>query len=451
MNQKQKAEQTAAKRMQYIMPLLVPELDPARLIALKKQQALLHHISYRSISRYYENYLKEDFEGLKPKTPVRKTATVLPDNYDLLVEQAVLLRRECPTRSVQDLIRILELEGRVKPGKLKRSTLQHALQKNGYGARQMQMYTAKGSASRRCNKQHRCQLYQGDIKYGPYLPIGPNGSAKQVYLAAFIDDATRYLVAAKFYDNQKVEIIEDSLRTAIMTGGKPEAIFVDNGRQYRSEWLKKACGKLGIKLLFSRPYHPEGKGKIEAFNRRMNAFISEIALEKPQTLAELNEKLDLWVEHYYHTSPHYGLEGRSPLEAFRGDSRPLCFADEATLREAFLHTQEREVDKTGCLSFNGSFYEAGLQFIGRKVEVYYDPTWREEIEIHARGQAPFKVKRLEIGPNCKVHKEAVLPAALPVEAPKSSRLLQSLAKGRTRKKAPLATSYKRLEEVSGHV
>ena len=70
----------------------------------------------------------------------------------------------------------------------------------------------------------------------------------------------------------------------------------------------------------------------------MNAFISEIALEKPQTLAELNEKLDLWVEHYYHTSPHYGLEGRSPLEAFRGDSRPLCFADEATLREAFLHT-----------------------------------------------------------------------------------------------------------------
>ena len=30
MNQKQKAEQTAAKRMQYIMPLLVPELDPAR-------------------------------------------------------------------------------------------------------------------------------------------------------------------------------------------------------------------------------------------------------------------------------------------------------------------------------------------------------------------------------------------------------------------------------------
>jgi len=123
MNQKQKAEQTAAKRMQYIMPLLVPELDPARLIALKKQQALLHHISYRSISRYYENYLKEDFEGLKPKTPERKTATVLPDNYNLLVEQAVLLRRECPTRSVQDLIRILELEGRVKPGKLKRSTL----------------------------------------------------------------------------------------------------------------------------------------------------------------------------------------------------------------------------------------------------------------------------------------------------------------------------------------
>jgi putative transposase len=59
-------------------------------------------------------------------------------------------------------------------------------------------------------------LLQGDIKYGPYLPIGKNGAKKQVSLSAFIDDATRYIVAAKFYENQQVAIIADARRTAVM-------------------------------------------------------------------------------------------------------------------------------------------------------------------------------------------------------------------------------------------
>lgn len=67
-------------------------------------------------------------------------------------------------------------------------------------------------------------LYQGDIKYGPHLPIGKDGAMKQVYLSVFIDDATRYIVAARIYDNQKVDIIEDSLRLAIMHYGKPDHI-----------------------------------------------------------------------------------------------------------------------------------------------------------------------------------------------------------------------------------
>ena len=83
---------------------------------------------------------------------------------------------------------------------------------------------------------------------------------QQVYLSSFIDDATRYIVSAKFYDNQRVEIVEDSLREAIMRYGKPDKIYVDNGKQYRSDWLKKACNRLGIVLLHSRPYHAEGKG-----------------------------------------------------------------------------------------------------------------------------------------------------------------------------------------------
>lgn len=63
------------------------------------------------------------------------------------------------------------------------------------------------------------------------------------------------------------------------------------------------------------------------------------------------------------------------------------------------------VDKTGCISFNGKTYEVGMKLIGRKVEVFYDATWQDEVEIHHKDFAPFKAQRLEIGENCRISKE----------------------------------------------
>jgi len=265
MNKQQTPDDVAASRLRMITPLMDESLDSSQIVELKKKISEKNNLSYRSVSRYLEAYQKDGFAGLRPKTGYKRNQSTLPDNFPDVVEHAIILRRECPTRSVTDIIRILELEEIIKPGTVHRSTLQRHLQAKGFGASQVKLYSKKGAASRRFAKPHRCMLFQGDIKYGPYLPIGKNGAMKQVYLSVFIDDATRYIMAAKFYDNQKVEIIEDSLRTAIMHFGKPDKIFVDNGKQYRSEWLKKACERLGIRLLFSKPYHPEGKGYVKTF------------------------------------------------------------------------------------------------------------------------------------------------------------------------------------------
>ena len=451
MKPKAKPEDVATNRVMMITPLLDASLDPHQLIQRKKEISEKHHVSYRTIDRYYQAYLTKGFEGLKPKISYKQSESTLPENYSEIVEQSIQLRKECPTRSVKDIIKILELESVVPVGMLSRSTLQRHLQASGFGARQVQMYQKKGAASRRFQKQHRGNLYQGDIKYGPYLPIGKDGAKKQVYLSAWIDDATRYIVSAKFYDNQTVDIIEDSLRNAIMRFGKPEAIFVDNGKQYRSEWMKKACAKLWIRLLFAKPYHPEGKGKIEFFNRRMDAFLSEVALDKVETLEQLNQKLDLWINEYYHKNPHYGLGGISPETAFRTDTRPLSFLDVKVCMEAFLHTEEREVDKSGCISFSGKKYEVGLQLMGRKVEVWFDPTWTDEVEIHHKDFEPFKVKELTIGANCGAR--ASLPECYQTTTATSSRLLdglQKLSEGK-QKRTTIATSFRKVKEESTHV
>jgi transposase InsO family protein len=444
MNKKQTPEDVAAKRLSMITPLLEADLDPARMVELKKNISEAHECSYRSISRYLQAYQREGFGGLKPKTGYKRTQDLQVEDFSEILEEAIILRRECPTRSINDIIRILEHEERIKPGSLHRSTLQRHMQAAGFGAAQIRIYTKKGMAARRFAKPNRCMLYQGDIKYGPYLPIGKNGALKQVYLSAFIDDATRYIVSARFYDNQKVDIIEDSLRSAIMHFGKPDKIFVDNGKQYRSEWLKRACERLGIRLLFSKPYHPEGKGKIESFNRRMDAFLSEVALDKPKTLDELNDAPDLWIREYYHKNPHSSLDGLCPEVAFRSDKRSLRFIDAKELAQAFLHSESRRVDKTGCISFEGEKYEVGLSFIGRSVDVHYDPSWRHEVEIHHTDHPPFKAKILTIGENCGIRAE--LPKSMtPIDSP-SSRLLDGLNKAnRTGKtKANAAISFRAL-------
>nr|WP_235885362.1 hypothetical protein [Paenibacillus cymbidii] len=129
-----------------------------------------------------------------PRGRQRVDAVIVP----AVLEQAILLRREVPSRSVRQIIQILEWEGRVKPGEVKRSTLQEKLTQSGYSSRQMRLYESKGVAARRFQKRCRMALAQSDIKYGPYLPIGPSGEKKQVYLVLFEDDASRLVLHGNF-------------------------------------------------------------------------------------------------------------------------------------------------------------------------------------------------------------------------------------------------------------
>jgi len=436
----------ATKRMLMIMPLLEEGLDRHILIQRQKEIAEKHQVSYRTIGRYIDAYRDAGFDGLKPKPIIKEAAGIEPE----VLEMAIELRRECPTRSVADIIRILELEGHIVVGRVHRSSLQRHLQKAGFGAKQLRMYAKTGVAARRFQKEHRCQLWQGDVKYGPYLPVGKKGEKKQVYLAAWIDDCSRYIVSAKFYGNQKVDIVEDSLRAAVTSYGKPDAIYVDNGKIFRSKWLADACAKLGIKLLHAKPYASEAKGKIEAFNRRIDSFMSEAALSGVKTLDELNHKLNIWIEEYYHKNPHSSLSGISPEAAFRSDHRPLRFLSVTLIREAFLHRDTREVDKVGCISFNGQKYEVGMALIGREVEVYSDPSWNDQVEIHHPDFDPFIAKVLEIGPFAGVRKE--LPKHLHPTAPTSSRLLDALEKNaKTKSQVTIATTFRNQMEGVGNV
>ncbi|WP_235549876.1 helix-turn-helix domain-containing protein [Paenibacillus sp. Soil766] len=103
MKDKQKAEEIAAQRVQLLSPLLAEGLDPAKAKELKAQICEQTGLSERTLRRYLERYRQEGFSGLKPMSKGRQPSEAVIAGP--LMEQAILLRREVPGRSVAQLFK----------------------------------------------------------------------------------------------------------------------------------------------------------------------------------------------------------------------------------------------------------------------------------------------------------------------------------------------------------
>jgi transposase InsO family protein len=305
--------------------------------------------------------------------------------------------------------------------KVARSTLERQLREKGLSGKQLAIEANAGGTTRRFVRVGRNTLWQSDVKYGIYLP-SPNNPQKKfrTYLLAIIDDATRYVVHAEFYADQKLPILEDGLRKAILRRGAPRSIYVDNGKIFTSNWLQLACARLNIRHLKTKPYNAEAKGKIERFNRTIENFIAELSLQKVQTLAELNHFFGAWLAEGYNNKPHSALDGKTPAEVFASDTAPLRFHSMEALTEAFLHEAERRVDKTGCFKLNGKLFDAGAEWARKKVSIRFDPFDSEEIQLWHGGIQKKIVKVAVIGE----YNETQKIACEKVEASAESRVLK---------------------------
>jgi hypothetical protein len=211
--------------------------------------------------------------------------------------------------------------------------------------------------------------------------------------------------------------------------------------------MRDCCGRLGVKLLFAKPYAAASKGKIEKYNRLVDNFLAEVRLDKVQTLAEYNKKFADWLSECYQNKAHSALpDGKSPQIAFQGDETALHFVPSDKLTEAFRHHAVRRVDKSGCISLKGVKYDVGWQALGRKVEVSFDPRDMSEIEV-SLGTNIWRARKLEIGTH--VGPRPQTDAGLtPAEAAKESRVLKAAAKKRQNRDDARrqAISYADMEE-----
>jgi len=135
------------------------------------------------------------------------------------------------------------------------------------------------------------ELWLSDVMHAVPVEVDRRRKRK-TYLLALLDDATRVVTYAQFAFAENTAAFLPVLEQAIRRRGLPMRLYVDNGSVYRSNYLTLVCAKLGITLIHSRPYVPQGRDKIERFFRTVRLqLMPRLTTDDTRNLDALNRRL----------------------------------------------------------------------------------------------------------------------------------------------------------------
>jgi len=334
-------------------------------------------IGEKTIEAWYYAWRREGIEALTPRPRSDRGQSKLP----AAIQAAILdAKRENPRRAIDQLILLMEHSGLAARGTLPRSSVHRLLQYHG-------LSRPIGAASepeehRSYEARYAGDIWYGDVMHGPRVPV--KGRVRKVYLVSLMDDASRLLTHSAFCTGEKALDIEGVLKQAVLKRGLPVKLVVDNGPAYRAKTLQGICARLGIHLIYCRPYAPEGKGKLERWHRTVrDQFLSELDDTRIQDLSDLNARLWAWVEAIYHRHTHSSLQGQTPLQRYQQDlPRIRSLGNRAErLDELFYHRIERKVLKDGTVSYQGQRFEVPYELAGQSVQLVVDPHAEQVISV----------------------------------------------------------------------
>jgi putative transposase len=326
-------------------------------------------LSEKTIEAWYYAWLRGGIEALEPKARSdRGESKIAPE-----VQEAILAaKRENPRRSIDRICRLLERRGIVGADELKRSAVHRLLQ--AHGLSRPSGAPSEPEERRAFVAEHAGDIWYGDVMHGPRVPL--DGRMRKAYLVSLMDDASRLIAHSAFRPAERALDIEAVLKQAVLKRGLPRKLVIDNGPAYRAKTLQGICARLGVHLVYCRPYKPEGKGKLERWHRTFrDQFLSELDASRIGDLNDLNARLWSWIETVYHRTAHRGLAGQSPLARYQQDLARIRTLGERAARidELFYHRLPRQVRRDGTVSYQGARFEVPYELSGRSVRLVVDP------------------------------------------------------------------------------
>jgi transposase InsO family protein len=171
---------------------------------------------------------------------------------------------------------------------------------------------------------------------------------RRVYLVAFMDDHSRFLVSYGLHASQSAALVLEVLRVGLASYGAPEEILTDNGTQYVT-WRGKSAftkelEKRGIKQVVASPRRPQTLGKIERFWGTLWRECVEKAVFLD--LGDAQRRIGLFIDHYNFQRTHQGIDGLVPADRFFGAAPEVLQTLKARVAANALHLARNGLPKT---------------------------------------------------------------------------------------------------------
>jgi len=135
------------------------------------------------------------------------------------------------------------------------------------------------------------------------------------FLAAIIDWHSKAVLSHRISNTMDCTLVMDVLNAALNRYGTPEIFNTDQGSQYTSEIHTQRLKNKGITISM------DGKGRatdnicIERFWR--SAKCERIYLNEYNTIAELNDDVNQYIEFYNHKRFHETLDYKKPMTVYK--------------------------------------------------------------------------------------------------------------------------------------
>ena len=340
--------------------------------------------------RDYEQGGKE-LSALGPKTRADKGCYRMLEPAIRLSIKEIL--RESPSANVPALIRELRHRKVLSDAvSINRATLYRYL-----NAEKLRVVNDDANDRRRFETDHPNELWQSDVMHGPYVLV--EGRKRKAYLLAFLDDHSRFILHARFSLNETFDTFREGLKCAIEKHGLPQKLYVDNGSCYRSVQLEHALALLGVALSHSRPYTPQGRGKIERWFRRVRDEFLAIKLPTETTLLQLNARFEQWLDEYQRTE--HQTTGQPPRDRYFASLKCTRPAP-ARLSEYFRTVERRQVKRDRTFRLRGRMFEAPVALIDRSIELRFHEERPDQVEMYFEGMGFGMATLLDPSLNAKL-------------------------------------------------
>uniref|UniRef100_A0A8C2FIK4 Gypsy retrotransposon integrase-like protein 1 n=1 Tax=Cyprinus carpio TaxID=7962 RepID=A0A8C2FIK4_CYPCA len=148
-----------------------------------------------------------------------------------------------------------------------------------------------------------------------FTSLEPSSDGRESVLI-MTDVFSKYTLAVPTRDQRATTVANVLVQEWFYKLGVPARLHSDQGRNFESAVIAQLCHLYGIQKTHTTPYHPQGNGQCERFNRTLHDLLRSLPPEQKrswtQHLAHVVFTYNTTCHHTTGESPHFLMFGQTP-------------------------------------------------------------------------------------------------------------------------------------------